>query len=305
MSILIGEATRVLVQGITGTQARRDVGHCRVYGTRIVCGVTPGRGGSEADGVPVYNTVATATAAHEVDATLVYAPPYAVRDAVLESLAAGIRLAVVLAENVPVHDTAVMRAAAERAGAVIVGCNTNGIIAPGQCKLGGIGGDLPARVFVPGTVGIVSRSGGMSAELALTLKAAGYGVSTAISMGGDTVPCTPMKRYLELFDADPATEAMLLFGEPGTPNEQEVADWLSVRGPGKPVIAVLAGEFQERYPAGASFGHAAAMIQDSADTVSAKRAMLAAVGVHVVHRLGELGPLLASLDVTRTEEISR
>jgi len=142
----------------------------------------------------------------------------------------------------------------------------------------------------------------MSAELALTLKAGGYGVSTAISMGGDAVPCTPMVRYLQLFDADPGTEAILLFGEPGTPNEQEVARWLGARGPGKPVVAVLAGEFQERYPAGASFGHAAAMIQDAVDTVSAKRAMLAAVGVHVVHRLGELGPLLARLDVTCTPE---
>jgi succinyl-CoA synthetase alpha subunit len=183
----------------------------------------------------------------------------------------------------------------------VVGCNTNGIIAPGQCKLGGIGGDLPARVFVPGPVGIVSRSGGMSAELALTLKAAGHGVSTAVSMGGDIVPCTPMVRYMTLFDADPATEAIILFGEPGTPNEQEVAEWLAARGQGKPVIAVLAGEFQERYPAGASFGHAAAMIQDVADTVSAKRTMLSAVGVHIVRRLGELGPLLARLGVRRMQ----
>lgn len=302
MSILIDSETRVLVQGITGAQARRDIAHCRAYGTRIACGVTPGRGGSDADGLPVYNTVAGALREHDIDATLVYAPPYAVRDAVLESLAAGIRLAVVLAENVPVHDSVVIRAAAESAGARVVGCNTNGIISPGRCKLGGIGGDLPARVFVPGPVGIVSRSGGMSAELALTLKASGYGVSTAISMGGDAVPCTPMVRYLQLFDADPETEAMLMFGEPGTPNEQEVARWLEARGPGKPVIAVLAGEFQERYPAGASFGHAAAMIQDAGDTVSAKRAMLAAVGVQVVHRLGELGPLLASLGVTRIPE---
>jgi len=299
LSILVDASTRVLVQGITGAQARRDVAHCRAYGTRVVCGVTPGRGGMQVDGLPVYNTVGAALAIHEIDATLIYAPPYAVRDAVLESLAAGIRLAVVLAENVPVHDALVMRASAERAGALVVGCNTNGLLSPGQCKLGGIGGDLPARVFMPGRVGIVSRSGGMSAELALTLKAAGYGVSTAVSMGGDAVPCTPMVRYLALFDADPGTEATLLFGEPGTPNEQEAADWLAARSSAKPVIAVLAGEFQERYPAGASFGHAAAMIQDPRDTVSAKRRMLADVGAHVVRRLGELGPLLDRLGVTR------
>ena len=125
MSILIDSHTRVLVQGITGTQARRDVAHCRAYGTQIVCGVTPGRGGSEADGLPVYNTVAAALADHPIDATLVYAPPYAVRDAVLESLAAGIRLAVVLAENVPVHDAVAIRAAAERTGALVVGCDSS------------------------------------------------------------------------------------------------------------------------------------------------------------------------------------
>jgi len=129
VSILIDADTRVLVQGITGSQARRDVAHCRAYGTRIACGVTPGRGGSEADGLPVYNTVAAALAEHPIDATLVYAPPFAVRDAVLESLAAGIRLAVVLAENVPVHDTVAIRAAAEGAGALVVGCNTNGMVA--------------------------------------------------------------------------------------------------------------------------------------------------------------------------------
>ena len=185
MSILVDRHTRVLVQGLTGAQGAQDTRYALDAGTQVVCGVTPGKGGAVGHGLPVYHTVAAAAAVHAATAAVVYAPPLAVRDAVYESLDAGLRLIVVLAENVPVHDAAAIRARAERADAVVVGCNTNGIITPRQCKLGGIGGDLPERIFVPGRIGIVSRSGGMSAELGHTLKCAGYGVSTAISMGGD------------------------------------------------------------------------------------------------------------------------
>ncbi len=297
MSILADRHTRVLVQGLTGAQGAQDTRYALDAGTLVLCGVTPGKGGATVHGLPVYHTVAAAVAAHGADTAVVYAPPMAVRDAVCESLAAGIRLIVVLAENVPVHDALVLRARAQQHGAVIVGCNTNGIITPRQCKLGGIGGDLPERIFVPGRVGVVSRSGGMSAELGHTLKTAGLGVSTAVSMGGDVIPCTPMVHYLALFDRDPDTDAVLLFGEPGTPNEREVADYLRVHPDHKPVIAVLAGEFQERYPRGASFGHAAAMIHDPADAVSAKRRMLQEAGAHVVQRLSEIAPTLSRLGV--------
>ena len=292
MSILIDASTRVLVQGLTGAQGQRDAKLCIAYGSRIVCGVTPGRGGAVVLGLPVYNTVQSAVCRHAIDAAVVYAPPLAVRDAVFESLEARIPVIIVLAENVPVHDTVVIRAQARACGAIVVGCNTNGVISPGKCQLGGIGGDIPCRVFVPGSIGIVSRSGGMSAEFGLTLKAAGYGVSTAVSMGGDAVPCTPMVEYVQRFAEDPATAAILMFGEPGTPNEREVAEFVKTGRCAKPVIAVLAGEFQERYPAGASFGHAAAMIRDSSDTVSAKRRMLLDAGIEVAHRLSEIPAML-------------
>ena len=300
MSILVDRHTRVLVQGLTGAQGAQDTRYALDAGTQVVCGVTPGKGGAVVHGLPVYHTVAAAAAVHAATAAVVYAPPLAVRDAVYESLDAGLRLIVVLAENVPVHDAAAIRARAERADAVVVGCNTNGIITPRQCKLGGIGGDLPERIFVPGRIGIVSRSGGMSAELGHTLKCAGYGVSTAISMGGDAVPCTPMVAYLKRFDQDPDTDAVLIFGEPGTPNEREVAQYLQAHPGHKPVIAVLAGEFQERYPPGASFGHAAAMIQDPADAVSAKRRMLREAGADVVQRLSEIASTLARAGVHPT-----
>ncbi|MGG5810008.1 succinate--CoA ligase subunit alpha [Falsiroseomonas sp. CW058] len=295
MSILIDETTRVLVQGLTGAQGRRDTEFCMAYGTRMVAGVTPGKGGAEVLGVPVFNTVRAALASRPADAAVIYAPPLATRDAALESLDAGLKLLVVLAEFVPRHDTAVIAAAARAAGAVVVGCNTNGIISPGRSKLGGIGGERPEEVFLPGRIGIVSRSGGMSAELGLTLKAGGHGVSTCISMGGDVIPGTPMARHVELFMRDPGTDAVVIFGEPGTDNERGVAEMLRAGRCPKPVVALLAGEFQERYPPGVSFGHVAAMIANDDDRVSAKRRMLRDAGAHVVRRLDEIAPLLDRL----------
>jgi len=295
LSILIDETTRVLVQGITGAQATRDVAFCLDYGTRIVCGVTPGRAGEQVHGVPVYDTVRAALAEHPADAAVVYVPPLAARDAALESLAAGIKLIVVLAEFVPQHDTAVIAASAREANAVVVGCNTNGIISAGKSKLGAIGGNDPDAVFAPGRIGVCSRSGGMSAELGLTVKAGGRGVSTCISMGGDAIPGTRMVDYLDRFMQDEDTDAVVLFGEPGTRNEHEVAEYLTARRGGKPVIALLAGEFQERYPPGVSFGHVAAMIRDDSDRVSVKRKMLAEAGVHIAHGLGEINTHLDRL----------
>jgi succinyl-CoA synthetase alpha subunit len=292
VSILIDETTRVLVQGITGAQGTRDTGHCLDYGTRIVCGVTPGKGGQEVHGVPVYDSVVDALAEHEVDAALLFVPPMRARDGVLESLHAGIKLIVSLAEFVPLQDTAMIAATARQCGAVVVGCNTNGIISPGKCKLGGIGGDTPYDVYVPGPVGVVSRSGGMSAELALTLKQAGLGVTTSISMGGDVIPGTSMVEYVKMFVDDPETKAILIFGEPGTQAEYEVADYIRSGECAKPLVALLAGEFQENYPVGIAFGHVAAMISDASDTVSVKRQALADAGALVAQSLDEVPTLL-------------
>lgn len=295
MSILLDASTHVIVQGITGAQARFDTEWCLRYGTRIVAGVTPGRGGEKVHGVEVFDTVRRATEGRRVDASVLYVPPAAVKPAVLEAIDAQIRLIVVTAEYVPQHDVVAVVAAARRAGVHLVGCNTNGLISPGHSKLGGIGGMNPAEIFLPGSIGVVSRSGGMVAEIGLALKAEGYGISSAIGMGGDAVTGMRMADYLRLFEQDDATQAVVLFGEPGTDNEQEVAALVASGATRKPVIAMVAGEFQERYPPGISFGHAAAMITDVAQSASAKRELLRKAGVHVVLSLEEIPPLLGSL----------
>ncbi len=288
MSILVNANTRVLVQGITGFQGRMDTEYSLAYGTKIVCGVTPGRGGERVHNVPTFNTVRSAVSAVPVDASLLYVPATALRDAALEAIDAGIKLMVATTENVPRHDAALIVAEAQRNGVSIIGFNTNGIITPGECKLGGIGGDHPERSYVPGRIGVCSRSGGMSAEISWTLKKAGLGVSTCVSMGGDPITGLMMIDYLRLFESDPATDAMVIFGEPGSAHEQGVASALAAGEFRKPVFAIIAGAFQESYPKGVSFGHVAAMIADEADTATAKRRLLADSGAIVVDGLDAL-----------------
>ena len=292
MSILIDRNTTVVVQGITGGQARFDTEWCIRYGTRIVAGVTPGRGGESVHGVPVYDTVRQAAREHDINTSVVYVPAPAVKPAVLEAIDAGIPLILVTAEYVPQHDVVGITAAARQAGVRLVGCNTNGMISPGQCKLGGVGGMDPAEIFAAGEIGVVSRSGGMTAEIGLALKAAGLGISTSISMGGDVVTGMQMHEYVRLFEEDPDTCAIVIFGEPGTDNEEEVARLLQSRVVTKPVVALIAGVFQERYPPGMSFGHAAAMITTGNESASAKRAMLAAAGAHIADAVEDIPGLL-------------
>jgi succinyl-CoA synthetase alpha subunit len=292
VSILIDASTRVIIQGITGAQARFDLQWCLNYGTRVVAGVTPGRGGETVLDIPVYDTVERALRDHPADATVLYVPPLLVKNAVLEAIDGGLRLIAVLAEYVPMHDIVTIVAAARRAGARLIGCNTNGIISPGRSKLGGIGGVDPSEIYAPGRIGVVSRSGGMSAELGLTLKAAGLGISTSVSMGGDAVTGLTMADYLHLFQQDPETDAIVLFGEPGTRNEEEVARQIASGKVTKPVVALIAGRFQEDYPPGMSFGHAAAMINEASQSASAKRAALRAAGARVAAALEDIPTLL-------------
>ena len=293
MSILIGSGTRVLVQGATGTQARFDIHYCLEYGTRIVAGVTPGRGGEVVEGVPVFNTVAGAVAATGANASVVYVPARAVKDAVLEAVEGGIQVLACLAENVPRHDAAAAVAAARAAGARLLGFNTNGVVSPVErCKLGGIGGDRAHDLYAPGRIGVCSRSGGMSAEICWALSRAGLGASTCVSMGGDPIVGMRMLEILEMFEADPATDACVIFGEPGGTHEIEVAEALRAGRLKKPVVALIVGLFQESYPPGVSFGHFAAVIRGEDDTASAKRRLLSAAGARVAASLEEIPELL-------------
>jgi succinyl-CoA synthetase alpha subunit len=292
MSIFIDADTRVLVQGATGAQARFDIRYCLEYGTRIVAGVTPGRGGETVEGVPVFNTVAAAVAATGANASAVYVPARGVKDAVMEAVEGGIRVLACFAENVPRHDAAAAVAAVRAAGAHMAGFNTNGMISPGRCKLGGIGGDRSTQIYAPGRIGVCSRSGGMSAEICWTLSRAGLGASTCISMGGDPIVGMRMVEVLKLFEADAETDACVIFGEPGGTHEIEVADALRAGEIRKPVVALIAGEFQERYPAGVSFGHFAAVIKGENDSASAKRKLLASAGARVATSLEQIPQLL-------------
>lgn len=292
MSILIDDFTRVVVQGITGNQGRFDTRLALEYGVKIVAGVTPGRGNEEVEGVPVFDTVAAAVARTNVNAAVLYVPVAGVCDAVTEAAEAGIRVILATTENVPRHDAVRAVAAARNAQAWLVGFNTNGVISPGKCKIGGIGGDDPDALYPVGRIGIVSRSGGMTAEIALALKTAGRGVSTAISMGGDRTTGRSMCEYLELFEADDDTDAMVIYGEPGTGNEAEVATALREGRLRKPLVSIIAGRFQENYPRGLSFGHVAAMIGDETDSASSKSRLLAESGAEIANSLDQIGGAL-------------
>ncbi|MPZ44320.1 MAG: succinate--CoA ligase subunit alpha [Betaproteobacteria bacterium] len=254
--------------------------------------MTPGRGGETVHGVPVYDTVRRAAAEHDINTSVICVPAPAVKSAVMEAIDAGIRLILVTAEYVPQHDVVRITAAARKAGVRLVGCNTNGLISPGKSKLAGVGGIDPCEIYAAGDIGVLSRSGGMTAEISLTLKAAGYGISTSIAMGGDAVTGMTMAEYVKLFQQDPDTRAIVIFGEPGTDNEQEVAALLTSRAVTKPIVALIAGAFQERYPTGMSFGHAAAMITTGNESASAKRAVLAAAGAHIADALEDIPTLL-------------
>ena len=292
MSILIDQDTRLIVQGITGGQARFDTEWCIKYGTRIVAGVTPRKQGERVHGVPVYDSMQRAIAEHPADASVVYAPAPHVKSAVLEAIAAGVRLIVVTSEYVPLHDVVHIVAAARAARVRLVGCNTNGIISPLKSKIGGVGGMDPGEIYARGRIGVCSRSGGMTAEISLALTDGGFGISTSVAMGGDLVTGMRMAEYLMLFESDPDTDALVIFGEPGTRNEQEVAELVQARRIGKPVVALISGKFQESYPAGMSFGHAAAAINTQDESASAKRRLLQAAGVHVADALEDIPELL-------------
>ncbi len=294
MSILIDSDIRVVVQGATGAQARFDIRYCLDYGTQIVAGVTPGRGGEKVEGVPIFNTVAAAVAATGANASAVYVPARSVKDAVFEAVEGGIRILACFAENVPRHDAAAAVAFARAAGARMVGFNTNGLISPGQGKIGGIGGDRANLIYGPGRIGVCSRSGGMSAEICHALTGAGLGTSTCISMGGDPIVGLRMLEILQLFESDPGTDACVIFGEPGGTHEIEVAQAIEGGLIKKPVVALIAGRFQEDYPAGVSFGHFAAVIHGENDSATAKRTLLAAAGARVAGSLEDIARLLNS-----------
>jgi succinyl-CoA synthetase alpha subunit len=293
MSILLDGQSRVLVQGVAARQARTHLPYMLRYGTNVVAGVAPGRGGEAIEGVPVYDTVATALRHHAVDISVLFIPAPAARDAALEAIARGIPLVQVLAEGVPHHDAAEILERAATQGVRVIGPNSQGMISPGKAKLGGTGGAEPERLFRPGPVGIISRSGGMGGEIGNALTRRGIGQSTYVSIGGDLLIGTGFAPMLELFERDPETRAVVMFGEPGTGHEEEAAALVRAGGFTKPLLALIVGEALERLPKGMSFGHTSSIIERGLGSPTRKKKLLREAGAMVAETFAELAELVA------------
>ena len=288
MAILADERTTILIQGITGREAASMSREMLDYGAKVAAGVTPGKGGQTVHGIPVYDTVAQAGEKHRLTATIVSVPARLAKDAVMEAAAHGIALAVVLTERIPKQDVIEMVAYAGARGMRIIGPNSPGIISPGKTRLGYLGGSNPERAFKPGPVGVVSRSGGMTTEVANLLFRHGLGVSTAIGMGGDPVVGSTYLDYFPLFEADPETRVIVLYVEPGGSKEEALALKLG-REFKKPVVVFIGGKFVDKMP-GTRFGHASVMVRPGSGSGSAaeKLRRFREAGAVVVDRYPEL-----------------
>lgn len=297
MAVLIDRNTRVLVQGITGREGEFHTRQMLEYGTRVVAGVTPGKGGQEVLGVPVYDTVKQAVAATGADASVIFVPAPFAADAVLEAADSGIRLIVCITEGIPVHDMVKTVAAVRQKGVRLIGPNCPGIITAGQCKIG----ILPGNIFTPGPIGLVSRSGTLTYEIVDLLTKAGLGQSTCIGIGGDPVLGSTFVDLLPLFEADPDTEAVVLVGEIGGSDEEIAADF--IRTMRKPVIGFISGRTA---PPGKRMGHAGAIISGRTGTPQAKVDALRSARVPVADALYQIPELvLQALSSRSSEEVYR
>jgi succinyl-CoA synthetase alpha subunit len=293
MSILLSKETTFIVQGITGREAVNLTRECLDYGSKVVGGVTPGRKGREVHGVPVFDTVAQAVAHHggPIDGSVVTVPPAFTKDAVFEAILNGIKLIVIVTERIPRGDVAQMVELADRNGARIIGPNCLGLIVPGVCKMGGIGGPAKdaAKAYATGPVGVMSRSGGMTTEISSSLTQAGLGVSTAVSIGGDAIIGSTYAELMPLFEADEQTKAIVIYTEPGGRMEAQLAEWVADNNSRLPIVAFMAGKFMDdEEMKGMSFGHAGTIVEGAEDTATQKIARLEAAGIRVVERIDEI-----------------
>ncbi|MCH8993781.1 MAG: succinate--CoA ligase subunit alpha [Chloroflexi bacterium] len=280
MSILVNQTTRLLIQGITGREGSAHARRSIAYGTKVVAGVTPGRGGESFEGVPVFNTVRDAVAETEPDCSLIFVPAAFAADAILEAADAGVRLVVCITEGLPTLDMVTVKRTLQGGGTRLIGPNCPGVITPGECRVG----IMPPDVFSMGAVGVVSRSGTLVYEAVAQLSARGIGQSTCVGVGGDPIIGTTQRDALELFDQDPETAAVVLIGEIGGNAEQEAAEY--IRGMSKSVIAFIAGATA---PPGRRMGHAGAIIAGDTGTAQAKQQALAEAGAIICQSPAEIG----------------
>jgi len=287
MAILIGKNTTALVQGITGSQGSYHTKLMLEYGTRIVAGVTPGKGGTEVHGVPVFDTVEEAMSRFNANASIIFVPAPSAKDAVLENIAAGFNPVVVITEGLPVKDEIQIMEVARLKGITIIGPNTPGIITPSECKLG----IMPGHIFKQGKVGLVSRSGTLTYEIAASLTAAGLGQSTCLGVGGDPVVGLSFVDVLEMFRKDPGTESIAMIGEIGGNAEEMAAEYIKNTKYPKPIAAYVAGRAA---PPGKRMGHAGAIIMGRSGTAETKIEALKDAGVNLALKPGEIAKLLKS-----------
>jgi succinyl-CoA synthetase alpha subunit len=288
MSVLVDSNTRVIVQGITGREGSFHTQQMQAYGTNVVAGVVPGRGGSEALGVPVFDTVAEAAKAMGADAAFIIVPPPFAADAIMEAADAGLSLAVCVTEGIPVHDMVRAKAFVDQSTTRLIGPNCPGVMTPGQCKIGFI----PNHVARPGNIGIVARSGTLTYEVIQGLSQGGYGQSTAVGIGGDPVMGMSFKDTLPLFAADAGTTAVVLVGEIGGSDEEAAADWIRESGFDKPVVAFISGRTA---PPGKRMGHAGAIISGNRGTAQSKIDALTSVGASIADTIEDVVRLVGEL----------
>ncbi len=293
MSILADAATRILVQGITGREAATFTLESLRYGAQIVAGVTPGKGGGEIHGIPVFDTVAAALQAQPCDATIISVPAAFVRDAAWEALDHGLRLLIILTERVPRSDVVAMLERAWAVDARVIGPNSLGVISPDRTRIGMCGGAVEAvrQAYQPGPVGVISRSGGMMTEIANLLTQDKLGQSTCISIGGDPIIGSTFLDLLALYEADPETRALVLFCEPGGTMEEQFAEHVKAHSTRLHIVAFVAGRFADRMQ-GVRFGHAGAIVQGTQGSPTSKIAALREAGVWVAEKLSHIPQLV-------------
>jgi succinyl-CoA synthetase alpha subunit len=289
MAILADADTCILVQGITGREASTFTAESLRYGARIVTGVTPGKGGQTAHGVPVFDTVAAAMQAAPSNAAVIAVPARLVREAALEALENGQKLLVIVTERVPRRDVVSILERAAALGARVIGPNSLGVISPGRTRVGMAGGAAEdvRRAYRPGPVGIISRSGGMMTEIASQLTQAGLGQSTCVSIGGDPIVGSTFLDLLPLYESDPETQAVVLFCEPGGTMEEQLAERLARQPSRLPIVAFIAGRFADRMQ-GIRFGHAGAMVEGERGSPAGKGRALRKAGVRVAEKLSQV-----------------
>ncbi len=288
MSVLVNKDSKIIVQGFTGSEGTFHAGQMIDYGTNVVGGVTPGKGGQEHIGKPVFNTVDEAVQKVGADTSIIFVPPAFAADAIMESAEAGIKVIICITEGIPTADMVKVKAYIDQLDCTLIGPNCPGVITPDEAKVG----IMPGFIFKKGKVGIVSKSGTLTYEAADQVVKQGFGITTAIGIGGDPIIGTTTKEAVELLMNDDETEAIVMIGEIGGNLEAEAARWIKADGNRKPVIGFIAGQTA---PAGRTMGHAGAIVGGDDDTAQAKMKILAENGVHVVESPAKIGEMVAKV----------